>query len=229
METEMFDRGLAAAVREMHAQSGLQSTMDAATDLVPELIENCDLAGVSIIRRQGIETLSATDPLLREIEQMQFTFSEGPCYDALGENELVHSTNLAEDPRWPAWGPKVAGELGLYSSLSYRLFASRGTLGSLNLYSRTPDAFDSDAVHEGVAIAAQVAVALAHAQHSEGMDTALRGRTVIGQAQGILMERFSLTDSQAFNVLVRYSQTNNTRLRALAEQVVETRRLPATE
>lgn len=229
METESFDRGVASAVREMHAQSGTQNAMDAATELVPELIENCHLAGVSIIRRQGIETLSATDPLFRETEQMQFTLGEGPCYDALGENELVHSANLGEDPRWPRWGPKVAGELGLHSSLSYRLFASRGTLGSLNLYSRTIDAFNSDAIHEGVAVAAQVAVALAHAQHSEGMDNALRGRTVIGQAQGILMERFSLTDSQAFNVLVRYSQTHNVRLRTLAEQVVETRTLPADE
>src|SRR5699024_4143041 len=142
-------------------------------------------------------------------EQMQFTLGQGPCYDALSEHELVHCANLADDSRWPKWGPKVAGELGLNSSLSYRLFASRGTLGSLNLYSRRPAAFDSNVVDGGVAIAAQVAVALAHAQHSEGMDTALRGRTVIGQAQGILMERFSLTDSQAFNVLVRYSQTKD--------------------
>jgi len=78
-------------------------------------------------------------------------------------------------------------------------------------------------------MAAQAAVALANAQHSEGMDTALRGRTVIGQAQGILMERFALTANQAFSVLVRYSQTNNTRLRTLAEQVVATRKLPANE
>src|SRR5699024_11251205 len=166
METETFDRGLAAAVREMHAQSSTQSTMDAATDLVPELIENCDLAGVSIIRRQGIETLSATDQLLREIEQMQFTLGQGPCYDALSEHELVHCANLADDSRWPKWGPKVAGELGLHSSLSYRLFASRGTLGSLNLYSRTPDAFVSDAVHEGVAIAAQVVSYMDLSQHT---------------------------------------------------------------
>jgi AmiR/NasT family two-component response regulator len=41
-----------------------------------------------------------------------------------------------------------------------------------------------------------------------------------------LMERFDLTADQAFAVLLRYSQDNNLKLRAVAETLIETRELP---
>ncbi len=58
---------------------------------------------------------------------------------------------------------------------------------------------------------------------------ALEGRKRIGQAQGILMERHSLTEDQAFAVLKRYSQDNNVKLRDLAVHLVETHHLPDYE
>ncbi len=201
--------------------------MDTAVRLAPQIIDDCHVAGVSIFRRDGIETLSATDPALRESEQLQFTFREGPCYDALSERELVHSKNLATDQRWPTWGPKVATDLGLRSSMSFRLFASGDTLGSMNLYSEKAEAFTTEDIHEGVALAAHVAVALAGSQHFENMEIALQGRTIIGQAEGILMERFALTGDRAFSVLARLSQTNNVKLRSIADQIVNTGKLPA--
>ena len=54
------------------------------------------------------------------------------------------------------------------------------------------------------------------------------GRTVIGQATGILMERFDLPPDRAFSVLSRMSQQQNVKLRELAEQIVTTRTVPTT-
>jgi AmiR/NasT family two-component response regulator len=120
----------------------------------------------------------------------------------------------------------VATELGLHSSMSFRLFVSGDTLGSMNLYSQKVAAFATDDIHEGVALAAHVAVALAGAQQVENMNIALQGRTIIGQAEGILMERFSLTSEQAFKVLTRLSQDNNVKLRQIADKIVDTRKVP---
>jgi transcriptional regulator with GAF, ATPase, and Fis domain len=227
VDNESFNRDLAAAAREMQAEHGPQDTMDTAVRLAPQVIDDCNVAGVSIFRRDGIETLSATEPSLRESEQLQFTFREGPCYDALAEQEMVHSKDLAADHRWPNWGPRVADKLGLHSSVSFRLFASGDTLGSMNLYSYKPEAFTTADIHEGIALAAHVAVALAGSQQFEHMQLALQGRTVIGQAEGILMERFSLSGDQAFSVLTRLSQSHNVKLRDIAGQIVDTRRLPS--
>ena len=71
-------------------------------------------------------------------------------------------------------------------------------------------------------------VALAAAQKVEQLKSAVGGRTVIGQATGILMERFDLDADRAFSVLSRMSQQNNVKIRELAAQVVTSRTLPTT-
>ena len=100
-------------------------------------------------------------------------------------------------------------------------------MGALNLYGKSTSAFSADDVYDGTALAAHVAVALAAAQEVESPEQALGGRTVISQATGILMERFDMTPDRAFAVLSRLSQDKNLKLRQLAEQIVQTRTVPA--
>ena len=114
----------------------------------------------------------------------------------------------------------------MLSIVSFRLFTTEDTLGALNLYSRTRDAFDEDDVYDGYALAAHVAVALAAAENVEHLETAIVNRTVIGRAEGILMERFDLTPAQAFAVLRRVSQRRNVRLYRVASELVRTRQTP---
>ena len=60
----------------------------------------------------------------------------------------------------------------------------------------------------------------------DGLEEALRSRDVIGQAKGILMERFHLTPDQAFEQLRMASQQLNVKLRELAVRVAETGQWP---
>lgn len=92
------------------------------------------------------------------------------------------------------------------------------------MYSQSRDAFDDDAREEGLAIAAQVAIAVAAAQQVQHLHTAVDSRTVTGQATGILMERFDLEPHRAFSVLVRLSSQRNVKLRELAAEIVANRR-----
>lgn len=136
---------------------------------------------------------------------------------ALETHEIVHSRDLANDGRWPVWGPKAAAEAGVGSVVSYRLFTTTDTLGAMNLYSCVTGRFTTDEIYNGQALAAHVAVALAEARHAENLERAVTTRTVIGQAEGILMERFNITAEQAFNVLRRVSQDRNVKLNVIAE------------
>ena len=124
--------------------------------------------------------------------------------------------------RWPRWGPLVAEQAGVASIVSYRLYTSQDTLGAMNLYSTTSNAFDSDDIDNGHALAAHVGVALADSQHVEHLEQAISNRTVIGRAEGILMERFGLLPDQAFAVLRRVSQRRNVKLNRVAEELVRT-------
>ncbi|MGN6128951.1 MAG: ANTAR domain-containing protein [Nocardioidaceae bacterium] len=52
---------------------------------------------------------------------------------------------------------------------------------------------------------------------------------MIGQAQGIPMERYQLDADQAFRVLARVSQQTNTKVHQVASDIVATRHLPGVD
>jgi GAF domain-containing protein len=223
---EMFIRQLAEAARSMQGKTSTQEMLDEAVHVAIDIIGGCDLAGMSIVNPHGIDTPAGSNEALRRLDALQFELKEGPCYDALRMHVVVIGRDLATDERWPVWGPRVVEEIGVRSIVSYRLFSGEDSLGAMNLYSRSPDAFDSEDVENGGALAAHVAVALAEAQNVKNLETAIDARTTIGQAEGILMERFDLLPGQAFDVLRRVSQARNVKLNRVAEELVRTRVTP---
>lgn len=98
--------------------------------------------------------------------------------------------------------------------------------GALNLYGHAREAFDDGAVRLGEVFADQCATVMNAAIEIEGLHTALASRDTIGQAKGILMERFNMDGAEAFDLLRRASQTRNVKLNQIAEHVVAQRRLP---
>lgn len=102
-----------------------------------------------------------------------------------------------------------------------------GSIGALNLYSKTERAFDERATAVGEIFARQASIALHNAhtyaaarEPSEQLNDALQSRDVIGQAKGILMEREGVTDQAALDMLKSASQNANVKLREIAERVV---------
>jgi GAF domain-containing protein len=223
METPgSFADQLADAARSMQGWGSTQLTLEKVVLVATEIIQGCDLVGISIVHSDGIDTPVGSDETLNRIDELQYVLKEGPCFDALHMHEIVHSPDLAHDERWPRWGPLVAKEAGVASIVSYRLYTSRDTLGAMNLYSTKLDAFDTDDINNGQALAAHVGVALAASINAENLETAIASRTMIGRAEGILMERFGLSPDQAFAVLSRVSQHHNVKLNRIAEELVRT-------
>lgn len=220
---------LAEAARQFEAETGKQDLLERGVAIATDIFDRCDYAGVSIVHRKGvIDTPAATNEAVRRLDELQFRLKEGPCFDAIWSGDTVNSADLADDRRWPKWGPRAVADLGVASMLCYRLFTSDETVGALNLYSRSRDAFDADDINNGFYLAAHLAVAVAGAETAEQLNTAIVNRTSIGQAEGILMERFSLQPAQAFAVLTRISQHSNVRLHLVASELVRTRKLPET-
>ena len=58
--------------------------------------------------------------------------------------------------------------------------------------------------------------------HVVGLREAMRSRSVIEQAKGILMERHKITAEQAFTLLTHASQRSNVKLRDIAEELATT-------
>ena len=211
----------------MSADASTDDTLQSAVRLATELVDGCDLAGISLVHKdRWIDTPYATDEVLRVIDEHQFTLKQGPCLDAIRDHETVTSNDLASDPRWPVWGSEMAAQAGVHSCLCVRLFIRGNSLGALNMYSRTTHGFTSSDIDHGVALAAQIALAFQVSQDHKNFDAGLANRTVIGQAVGIVMERYSLDPDTAFRVLARLSSQLNIKLVDIAADLVTTGKLP---
>lgn len=227
MSAHSLSERMAAVARELQDQHDPVSTVQSGVELAVQNVGGCDAASVSIVRaRRDVSTPASTDAMAVTGDRLQYETGEGPCLSAIWEEETVYVPDLAHDPRWLRWGPRLAEATGVRSSFSVRLFTIKDTLGALNMYATKPDAFSAEDRADGLAIAAHIAVAVAAAQNLEQYEHALDSRTIIAQACGLVMERFNIDSIQAFALLTRLSQTQNVKLRDLAAELVHTRRLP---
>jgi GAF domain-containing protein len=225
-ESPSGDR-FAEIARSLGAQTSELGTLERALSVAVEVIDGCQHAGISlVVGGRRIETPAATSNVAQRGDELQYELGEGPCLDSIASHETVSSPDLLKETRWPTWAPQVAQELGVRSMLCFQLFTTARSLGALNLYSDSVDAFHSEDQAIGLSLAAHIAVALAASREIDTRDVAMLNRTVIGQAEGILMERYDLTSDKAFSVLKRVSQDTQTKLVLVAAELVRTRRMP---
>lgn len=221
MDNDLSGDQYALIGRNLKNEAGVTATLESATATALEIIEHCDHAGITlVVRRDKTRTLAPTDDIAVEADRLQYETGEGPVVQSIVDEEAVYSSDLRNETRWPGWSSRTAEELGIRSVLAMQLFVGPDALGSLNLYSDSPDAFGSDDRVSSLALAAHIAIAFAAEREHEGSSSALINRTVIGQAQGRLMERFDLTADQSFSALVRLSQARNAKLHVIASDIV---------
>ena len=220
---------VAEAARALADEPTLKQTLDRVVELAVSMVDGCESAGISLVARGRIESPAVSDPLVARGDALQYELREGPCLDAVHDQALVESGDIGSDLRWPLWAPTVAHELGVRSMLCVQLYTSQDAHGALNMYSTSRDAFDADAHHLASTFAAVAAAAISAARTEEQLQSAVQTRTLIGQAQGIIMERYSLSPAQSFAVMSRVSQDANIRLVDIARGIVETRRIPGVD
>jgi transcriptional regulator with GAF, ATPase, and Fis domain len=220
---------MSRVARDLQDAPDPAATIRAAAILAEANVRGCDAAALSMIERHGrIETQAYTDEIALGGDLLQYTLGEGPCLTAVWEERVVHSTDLAADPRWPAWGPRVASQYGVHSILCFQLFNRADALGALNLYSRRRAGFDEQDLDDGLALSTHIAIAVTVAQKTDQLTRALDSRTLIGQAVGVVMERYQLDATAAFQVLARISSETNSKILEIARELIDTGRLPGT-
>lgn len=214
---------MAELARDTAAPRSLGQVLTEVTTAAVELIPAADIAGVLLVRAGGeFESVADTDSLVAQLDQLQHDFGEGPCHDAALNETIVRTDDLRNENRWPKYGP-AAVERGVLSSLSFKLYTADRTAGALNLFSFQHDVWDTDAETIGSVFAAHAASAIIAGRHGQQMQTALSTRDRIGQAKGIIMERYGVDDVQAFDLLRRLSQESQVKLIDIAQRVIETR------
>ncbi|WP_409494577.1 GAF and ANTAR domain-containing protein [Amycolatopsis sp. cmx-11-12] len=214
---------LGGIARTLQAEPDVESTLIAIVKAAVDHVDGAEYAGISLVERgDQVRTVAPTGEVVVTIDEVQYRTGQGPCLDAITEHQIFRTGDLATEDRWPAFTP-AAAETGVRSMLSYRLFVTDTTLGSLNLYSRARDAFSDQTEEEGKLFAAHAAIALTGAQTEARLHVAMENRDMIGMAKGILMQRHDLDAVRAFRLLVESSQNTNMKLIQVATWVVENR------
>lgn len=225
--TEQRNRELAERMAELArvsaAPRSVNDVLSDVTTAAKELIPGTESAGILMVAKGGkFESLAGTDDLPHQLDELQIKFSEGPCMQAALDETIVRTDDFRSEDRWPLYSPAVV-EIGVLSGLSLKLYTANRTAGALNLFAVRPNAFDAADETIGTVLAAHAAAAILASREGEELQSALSTRDRIGQAKGIIMERFGIDDIRAFEMLRRLSQDSNTRLVDIAQRVIDTR------
>jgi GAF domain-containing protein len=219
--TDLSQR-LADLARDMQRHPDNSEVMDVIVAAVVGTVPGVEEASISLVRgRRHVYSAAATGDLARRFDELQEQTKQGPCMESMYEHETVHVDDIASDPRWPELA-RAAGELGVGSMLCFQLFVVGDDLGALNLLARRPGAFTDESERIGLLFASHAAVAVAQARKVNHLQLALATRDVIGQAKGVLMERYKVTADQAFALLAQLSQDTNRKLHDVADYLTRT-------
>ncbi len=214
----------------LESDDALEKTLKTVVDVCVATLPGCDSAGVTLRLDGKNSTAAASDQYTLEIDKIQYDLDEGPCVAAIEDSEFHQIDAYSQETRWPEFCNRAA-EAGVGSSLSFPL-NNDGTVGALNIYSKTERSFDEPAIGLADVFAKQAVVAVHNANTyvaarrlADQLNEALKTRDVIGQAKGILMEREGVSDEEAFEMLKTISQNSNVKLRDVAQRLVaESRR-----
>ena len=200
----------------------LAEIVAAAVAMVPGV----DEGSISVVTgRRNIGSQAPTGDLPMQVDALQEETQQGPCLDAAYDELTVRVTDMASETRWPEFARR-ASQAGAASMLSLQLYVEGDNLGALNLYSRTPNAFDDESEQVGLLFASHAAVAYAGVRKEAQLAKAVVSRDLIGQAKGILMERYNVSGERAFLVLTRISQNTQRKLNDIAAELVRERTVP---
>lgn len=213
----------AEAARALQAEDDVDATLTKLVHLAVKTLDACQHAGISLIKRRHITSGPRTDNIPARMDDLQTELGEGPCLDAIHEEETFVTGRLSQEGRWPDFSRRAHTETGVESILSPRLFVEEDTMGALNLYSKQPDAFGEDDIVIASVFAAHGAVAMANARREGGLQKAFDSRVVIEQAKGKIAGEQGLSMDDAFDLLRHHARSNNALIHAVARDIVESR------
>ena len=216
---------------ELHALLREERDLDAiladVVQMAKRRIPGTDEAAITLIRNKKAGTVASTGGMAVPLDELQYETGYGPCLDAGRDNEVKHIEDAESETRWPRYLPP-ARRHGLASSLSLPLPVENYLVGALNLYSKTPHAFEPSSLILGEALAAHITAALSseesrrgHRTRAENLERAMVTRSIIEQAKGMIMVQRKCTAGDAFDILRQISMEENVRLAEVATQLVE--------
>ena len=217
-------REVAELARRVHSETRLHYEPVAAqfASLATTHIHGVAEAGALLFfGRTGWSCVSELETDAALIEQLHKDVGDGPAIQATQTQQVVHVADLTAETRWPHFVDIVVSRTPMRSMLCLPLYTHLQNWGALALFGRQPGCLGSDAEQAGSIVATHAALALDAMHHDRQYRSALGSRDIIGQAKGMLMERFDVDAAAAFALLTRLAGESHRPVVVVAKEMLE--------
>jgi transcriptional regulator with GAF, ATPase, and Fis domain len=212
---------LSELARDLEMAKDTKAVMLRIVTAAVDEIEGAIGSAITLLTNGKITSPVHSDPLAEQVGQIQATTKSGPCVETSRDEITIRSDDLNKESRWPEFTSQAL-ELGVQSVLSFQLFVEGDSMGALDVYGGRINAFDTEAENTGLLLASHAAIAMAASRDITNLKLGMENRDIIGQAKGILMERFKIAPHEAFDLLVMASQSTHRKLREVADELAAT-------
>jgi hypothetical protein len=186
--------------------------------------------GLSVMANKGVHGMAAaSDPATERLEEMQFTFGEGPCVDAFATSRPVLISDLtgAATSRWPVYTP-AAHDAGVRAVFAFPMQVVAARLGVLDVFRDRAGPLSRAELAQALTFAELAVTTLLDGQQhaptgADGLDEAIDNRAEIFQAQGMVMVQLGVTITEALARIRAHAYAENRRLSNVAADIVARR------
>jgi len=203
---ERVRAGLNAAVRSSGSgPSAADRLCRACVDLLT--VDGASLSLMHAGASQG--TVGASGDLSRRLDELQFTFGEGPCYESVRQSGPVLVPDLRDpaEHRWPAFSSEVL-QSGVQAVFALPVSAAATSIGVLEFFRSTPGPLSEPDLSGGLLAAELAALPLLDLLAGEQDRTrngnedafselAALERVEVYQATGMLMGQLGCSSAEA--------------------------------
>ncbi len=209
----------------VYSGESFDSVYEAVCSSAVQLVDGCDHASLMLRRSSRVDTVAASDEVARRIDELERTVGEGPCLDAIDDDEPDQHicSDLTEGSKWPELARMIMAETDVRGMAGFRLRQGGQRVGALNVFSDSTGALTDHSLDQAIMLTAFASVALAALERGEEATTLRRGlesNREIGKAVGLLMAMHDIDDDRAFEMLAKVSQEMNIKVAEVAAQVV---------
>jgi PAS domain S-box-containing protein len=209
-------------------------------DSLAEALHEIIAAAIPLLRADGVGLMltdqdgalrwvTATNEAEQAFERAERDLGEGPCIDAFNAGQVIWTSDLRADPRWPRLGP-AARTNQIRGVLSAPVVLDDQPIGTCNALTTTTRGWtetDAGAVRAFAIMLGRLIGSITDARHKTELTAqlqfALTSRVLVEQAKGVLMEREGIDAQHAFELLRRRARSSERKLADVARELIARR------
>jgi transcriptional regulator with GAF, ATPase, and Fis domain len=199
------------------------------------LLFDIDAAAISLVFDGASSgTLGSNGASARMYDELQFTVGEGPCLDSVTHQIPMLVVDLAEEPRWPAYGPALLAH-NIRSVHALPIVVAAEFIGALDLFRAQPGQLEGDDL-AGAIIAAELAAiavldlldadlqaAVSDPKSNAWAELNALSRAEVSQATGMLVAQLGVEPAEALVRLRAYAYATGRCATEVARDIIERR------